>query len=226
MMKHLCTGPEKLLGAGAGLAGATTPPVPPTFVGWRSLRIPQAAAHGLIAATLAAMSAPLGAQAQGTADIRPRNEQAGHHRNARTGHAYGRWTAAEAAAIKPKTPMHAGIGDRKLSDLGRGRYDKAISLLRQKLEARERTLGTDDPYTLTTINSLALLYKAQGSYREAEPLYKRALEASERALGREHPFTVATANSLASLYEAQGRRGEAEQLYKRALAAKGWAPGN
>jgi tetratricopeptide (TPR) repeat protein len=109
---------------------------------------------------------------------------------------------------------------------GQGRYSKAISLLKRNLEARERTLGREHPFTLTTMESLALLYKAQGNYSEAEPLYKRALEARERALGWEHPTTLATASSLASLYKAQGRHGEAEPLYVRVLAASGRASGN
>ncbi len=120
----------------------------------------------------------------------------------------------------------AQVSDQALADPGRGRYAKAISLLKRNLEVRERTLGKEHPFTLTTMNSLALLYKAQGSYREAEPLYKRSLEASERTLGKEHPFTLATVSSLASLYKAQNRYVEAEPLYQRALAARGRMPSN
>ncbi len=109
---------------------------------------------------------------------------------------------------------------------GQGRYGPAITLLKHFLEARERTLGQEHPFTLKTIDSLALLYKAQGNYSEAEPLYKRALDASERTLGKEHPFTLATAKSLASLYEAEGRYREAELLYRPALAAQDRTPSN
>lgn len=211
MMKNFCKEQGKLPGAGAHSTGAVTPPLSTPFVGWRSLRLPRAAAYGLIVASLAAMSAPLAAQAQDAADIGARN----HH---------GQWRVAEATEAGLKAP--ASAGDRVRSDPGQGRYGGAILLLRQKLETRERTLGKEHPFTLTTINSLALLYKAQGSYSEAEPLYNRALEASERTLGRDHPFTLATVNSLASLYKDQGRYGEAEQLHRRTVAARGRTPGN
>jgi len=78
-------------------------------------------------------------------------------------------------------------------------------------------LGREHPETLTSVNNLAGLYKAQGRLAEAEPLFKRALEARERVLGKEHPETLGSADNLAGLYEAQGRLAEAEPLYKRAL---------
>ena len=151
-------------------------------------------------ASLAAISTPLAAQAQDSAGIGARDN-------------HSQWRPAEATEVAA-------------SDPGQERYGKAILLLKQKLETRERTLGKEHPFTLTTVNSLALLYKAQGNYSEAEPLYKRALEASERTLGREHPFTLATVNSLASLYKDQGRYGEAEQLYRRTVASGGRTRGN
>ncbi len=213
MMKHFCKEQGKLPGAGAHSTGAVTPPLSTPFVGWRALRLRRAVAHGLIVASLAAMSAPLGARAQDAADIGARNN-------------YGQWRAAEATEAGLKAPEPASAGDRVRSDPGQERYGGAILLLKQKLETRERTLGKEHPFTLTTINSLALLYKAQGSYGEAEPLYSRTLEASERTLGREHPFTLATVNSLASLYKDQGRYSEAEQLHRRTVAARGRTPGN
>ena len=39
------------------------------------------------------------------------------------------------------------------------------------------------PNTLTSVNNLGLLYKAQGRYAQAEPLYKRALAGWEHVLG-------------------------------------------
>ncbi len=81
-------------------------------------------------------------------------------------------------------------------------------------------LGPDHTDTLTSVNNLAELYRAQGRHSEAEPLFKRALTARERLLGPEHPQTLISVNALASLYQAQGRYSEAEQLYRRALAAR------
>ena len=38
------------------------------------------------------------------------------------------------------------------------------------LEGSESTLGKDHPDTLTSVNNLAALYKAQGRLEQAEPL--------------------------------------------------------
>ena len=82
----------------------------------------------------------------------------------------------------------------------------------------EKTLGPEHPDTLTSVNSLAGLYRAQGRYAEAESLYKRGLADTEKALGPEHPDTLRSVNNLGLLYQEQGRYGEAEPLYKRALS--------
>ena len=80
------------------------------------------------------------------------------------------------------------------------------------LEGRESTLGKDHPDTLTSVNNLALLYKAQGRREQAEPLYLRALAGMESMLGKDHPKTPISVNNLAVLYKAQGRFEEARTL--------------
>ena len=68
----------------------------------------------------------------------------------------------------------------------------------------------------TSLNNLALLYKAQGQYAQAEPLYKRALAIDEKALGPDHPDVAVSLNNLAALYRAMNRDDEAEPLEQRA----------
>ena len=80
--------------------------------------------------------------------------------------------------------------------------------------------GKQDPRLATSLNNLALLYRAQGKYAQAEPLYKRSLAIREKALGPEHPDLALNLNYLALLYETQGKYAEAEPLYKRSLAIK------
>jgi CHAT domain-containing protein len=69
----------------------------------------------------------------------------------------------------------------------------------------------------TSLNNLALLYRAQGNYEAAEPLFQRSLRIRETALGPEHPDVATSLNNLALLYRAQGNYEAAEPLFQRAL---------
>jgi tetratricopeptide (TPR) repeat protein len=97
-----------------------------------------------------------------------------------------------------------------------GRYSEAEKLLKLALTEAER-FGPSDLRLATSLNSLAVLHKAQGKYDQAEPLYKRALAIWEKALGPEHPDVATSLNNLAGLYHDQGKYDQAEPLYKRAL---------
>ena len=68
-----------------------------------------------------------------------------------------------------------------------GQYAEAEPLLQRALQIREKALGPEHPDVATSLNNLAVLYRAQGRYAEAEPLYQRALKIREKALGPEHP---------------------------------------
>ena len=99
-----------------------------------------------------------------------------------------------------------------------GTYPHAGTALTEALRIREKLLPPDHIDIGTSLNNLAVLYRAQGRYAEAEPLSKRVLAILEKALGPEHPDVATGQNNLAVLYQAQGRYAEAEPLYKRALA--------
>ena len=71
------------------------------------------------------------------------------------------------------------------------------------LEARERTLGPDHAYTLSSVNDLASLLNKRGQLDEAEPLYRRALDGYERTLGPDHEDTLRIAGNLESLLQAR-----------------------
>ncbi len=134
--------------------------------------------------------------------------------------------SAGAAASDEPLPSTSGPGDWQAATRDVSSYAPAEALLARALEERERTLGKDDPFTLTTVNSLAAVYTAQGRYRDAELLYKRALEASERTLGKEHSLTQAAIKGLASVYKAEGRYDEAQLLYARASKTGAQSPYN
>jgi tetratricopeptide (TPR) repeat protein len=101
----------------------------------------------------------------------------------------------------------------------RGDYRSAIPPWRECLAIDERTLGTEHPNTLQSVNNLAALLELDGDYAAAEPLYRRALEASERVLGSEHRYTLIFTNGLASVLESKGDFAAAETIQRRAVAA-------
>jgi tetratricopeptide (TPR) repeat protein len=102
----------------------------------------------------------------------------------------------------------------------RARYGEALPLYERALAIREKALGAEHPWTATSLNNLAALYKAQGEYGKAEPLYERALAITEKALGAEHPSTAVSLNNLAGLYYRQRDYAKAAPLYVRALAIR------
>ncbi len=92
----------------------------------------------------------------------------------------------------------------------RGDYVDAEKLWSAALEEAEE-FGVEDPRFATSLNNLAVLYKAQGRYAEAEPLYQRALAIYEKALGPDHPTTATQLNNLVVLYDTQGKYAEVER---------------
>jgi tetratricopeptide (TPR) repeat protein len=99
----------------------------------------------------------------------------------------------------------------------RARYTEAEPLFVNMLAICEQQLGSQHPYTATSLNNLAALYRVEGKYEQAEPLYQRALAIYERQLGLQHPDTAQSLNNLALLYHVQERYEQAEPLYLRAL---------
>ncbi|KAK8054772.1 nephrocystin-3 [Apiospora phragmitis] len=61
--------------------------------------------------------------------------------------------------------------------------DEAETMYQRALQGKEKAWGPDHTSTLSTVNNLAILYKAQGRMDEAETMYQRALQGYEKALG-------------------------------------------
>jgi tetratricopeptide (TPR) repeat protein len=97
-----------------------------------------------------------------------------------------------------------------LSELGR--YNEAMPLLEDALEARRDAQGPNHPETLTAMNNFGALLKAMGRYEDALPLYAEALETRRAVLGDTHPDTLASINNLASLLQSLGKHRLAETL--------------
>ncbi|THW86472.1 hypothetical protein D6D18_07519, partial [Aureobasidium pullulans] len=107
-------------------------------------------------------------------------------------------------------------------------HDKIVQMLLDSAEAEamheralaksEKTLGSEHPFALMTVNRLGDFHAARGRTAEAEAMYKRALARYDKVLGPEHRFTLDTVQHLGSLYRNDGRLAEAEEMYERALA--------
>jgi tetratricopeptide (TPR) repeat protein len=100
---------------------------------------------------------------------------------------------------------------------GLGHYEKALPLLLKSQQTREAALGPDAPYTLSSKNSLALLYHVQGKYEKAEPLLLEVLGAETARLGAHHLRTLNARHNLALLYKDQGKYDQAELLFQEVL---------
>jgi serine/threonine protein kinase/tetratricopeptide (TPR) repeat protein len=98
-----------------------------------------------------------------------------------------------------------------------GLYPRAQALEQRSVEIRKRVLGPENPDTLKSANTLAILLQKQGHYAEAEKLYREDLDISLRVLGPENPFTLGTRNNLATLLDREGHYPEAEKLHRETL---------
>ena len=96
----------------------------------------------------------------------------------------------------------------------------ALPLLRRTLEAADRVLGPEHPYTLSSVNNLASCLQALGDAAGALPLFRHALAGYERVLGVEHPDTLTCVNNLASCLQALGDAAAALPLYRRVLGVR------
>ncbi len=100
-----------------------------------------------------------------------------------------------------------------------GNYAEAVKQTKAALSLAE-AFGPDDPRLATSLNNLALLYKAQGKYAEAEPLLKRAFAIFEKALGPDHPNVATSLANYAAVLRKTGRTTEAAKLEARAKAIR------
>ncbi|WP_051720638.1 tetratricopeptide repeat protein [Streptomyces sp. NRRL F-2799] len=116
------------------------------------------------------------------------------------------------------TPVTA----RVLNEIGlyledQGLARRAIQTLRRAHTSSERTMGGDDPNTLTTRNNLADAYRAAGDPLRAITLHLQTLEDRIRVLGPDHPSTLTSRNNLANAYQAAGDPVRAVTLHLQTL---------
>ncbi|KAG8724414.1 hypothetical protein FRC09_018872 [Ceratobasidium sp. 395] len=105
--------------------------------------------------------------------------------------------------------------NRVYADNGRAKDEER--LVKAEYEANLRALGRDNPYTLNSMENLAVTYSSQGRLGEAEELEQEVVEIKRRLWGNEDPTTLHTMGNLALTYWKQGRLGEAEVLQREVL---------
>ena len=101
-----------------------------------------------------------------------------------------------------------------------GRFDDAVTLLKDILKEVGAISGSDGQQYVQTLNDLALNLQLCGDFDKAEPLHNDALLMRHRVLGDDHPDTAESLNNLAALYRAQGRDEDVEPLYDEALSIR------
>jgi len=96
-----------------------------------------------------------------------------------------------------------------------GKFDQAVQYA---LRARDLSLilfGEDKPHYVTSLNNLAILYKAKGLFRQARPLFEEALEIRSRLLEEDNPLIAISLGNLAGLFISLGLYREALPLFER-----------
>jgi tetratricopeptide (TPR) repeat protein len=103
-------------------------------------------------------------------------------------------------------------------EIGEGRPETAIAMLRRSYDLRAQALGPDDGDTIESLNNLAAALWRVGEQDEAIRLHEDALGCCERALGEDHRRTAETLNALAvKLEQLPGSQARAQELYERGL---------
>jgi len=102
-------------------------------------------------------------------------------------------------------------------DRARGAYGLAETLCRRVLETTRRVLGSEHPNTLTSMNNLAEMLRAQGDPVGAREIHEQVLKIARQVLGDEHPDTLASMNNLALTLRDLGDLGDAQEIQEQVL---------
>ena len=57
-----------------------------------------------------------------------------------------------------------------------GKYEEAEAMHRRAFKGREKVLGPEHPYILTSVSNLGSVLKRQDKYEEAEAMHRRAVK--------------------------------------------------
>lgn len=121
--------------------------------------------------------------------------------------------------------MHAGADHLRanlLDSLGRvaqrlGLGSEAEGLIREALDIRTQTFGTDSLEYALSLRSLGLVHHARGELSAAAELFEKALLLHRTHPTETHTDVAALANDLAACRRGLGRWNDAETLHREAL---------
>ncbi len=100
----------------------------------------------------------------------------------------------------------------------RGRTDaEVLEMAGTAVKGLERTLGPDDPNTLSAINNLALAYEGAGRLPEAIALLERVRDVSIAKLGPDHVDTLTALANLAAFYARAKQIDRSVSLFEELL---------
>ncbi|HEX6803462.1 MAG TPA: tetratricopeptide repeat protein [Terriglobales bacterium] len=122
---------------------------------------------------------------------------------------------------------------KAIHDLGwdllqQGKLADSEKLQRKLLESTRKTLGPDDPETLSALGILAYTLCEEGNCSEGAKLNRELLEKQTRILGPEAYYTLVTRDNLAIALAKSGHLSEAEALLTKTLEIRRrvWGPEN
>lgn len=98
-----------------------------------------------------------------------------------------------------------------------GEFGAALRIIDRVYQARARSLGADDPATLTALNTRAGVRMRLGDLAAAQRDYGAAYDAYLAIFGETDAATIAVMNNLGVVLEKQGLYDEAEPLLRSAL---------
>lgn len=84
-----------------------------------------------------------------------------------------------------------------------GRLGKAETLPGRTPEIRREVMGSNHPWTMTTVGNLASVRMPRGGQRSAEQMHKLVLDWRREALGAQHVATLSSLSSLVLALELQ-----------------------
>lgn len=99
-----------------------------------------------------------------------------------------------------------------------GQLDEAIYYQEKAMALAKASDGITTGGKLSSMTSLASLYRSANRYAEAEELFVRALDTCLLHYGEDHAFTVSICNNIAAFYNELGMFDDAIVMYERSLA--------